>query len=132
MGAAFCGMLADLSVCLSVKKTGRNREKGAWKSEASSVLRMGRNGLLGEAGKQKGCSREGVCRWGDPLTCPFVILGTTCLPQGLRRGRLHLSQPCSLLSWAPQIQPTWGFLRAWPLSLSPSVWMLSPTSCTVP
>lgn len=65
MGTAFCGMLKLSQSCLSVcKENGKKqREKGAWKSEASSVLRMGRNGLLGEARKQKGCSREGVCRW---------------------------------------------------------------------
>lgn len=75
-----------------------------------------------------------------PTDLSFVILGTTC-PRchlGLSRhlalscGPRHFSQPCQLLSWAPQTQPTWGSPRAWPLSPSPSAWMPSPTSCTAP
>lgn len=45
---------------------------------------------------------------------------------------LHPSQSSQPRSWAPQTQPTWGSLRAWPRSPCPSAWTPSPTCCTVP
>ena len=90
--------------------------------------------LSGLPGEVRDHSRKDVKRCRDLLTCPLVVLGTTrpCHHLGLSRGPLGHSQPCRLFPWGPQIQPTWGSLRAWPLSPSPSVWTPSPTSCTVP
>lgn len=76
-----------------------------------------------------------ACADGEALgLVPLVILGTACPCHhlGWNGGPLHLSQPCRLLSWAPQTQPTWDSPRAWPLSLSPSVLTPSPISCTAP
>lgn len=80
-----------------------------------------------EAQRQPGCAGKSV-QMVRPLTCPRIP-GTTC---PCRHLGLSLSQPCHLLSWAPQIQPTWGSPRTWPLSPSPFAWTPSPTSCTAP
>lgn len=96
--------------------------------EVDAEVRAERWALGRHRGRQAALGK--VCRWWEPLTDPLAIAGATCHRLGLGRGPPCPSRPCHLLSWAPQIQHTWGSPKTWPLSPCPSAWTPSPTSCT--
>lgn len=141
-GAELCLRLRFWRSCLFLCKErwgeagrGVGGERGG--QEQVRAREMGEEPKMERAGprvKHRGSTRKDLCRWRALGLVPLLILGTACPCRHLGRNGVppHLSQPCHLLSWAPQIQPTWDSPRAWPLSLSPSVLTPSPTSCTVP
>lgn len=126
---------AQLPVSLSKEKQrgGGRREGWGGRGEGAGVGCRSQGGEMGPGrhrGRQAALGK--VCGWWEQLTGPLTIPETTCHRPGRGPGPPCPSRPCHLLSWAPQIQHTWGSPRAWPPSPCPSAWTPSPTSCTAP